>query len=192
MEAFLSGLNLKTIITRVPGSGSKQVDVLSRTYGKGAEDAAHGGGPFSAYLVSETEKFAISPGTIVKNVQTGESMEPDGSGAYYDILSGTKAWIKCAIAADLTLTSAAIETGAVWPADNGVTFAGDVQTHAYVHIGSVKDWSLSNGEGGFDFSLTRDGESRDYHFDQKIQTHLFLALMVVDGKAAVFPLPFSG
>ena len=197
LERQLNGLGMVRIITDNQFGSRQRMKVLGAS-GAPEPDALSEsvtGGPFRGYvadLTAGTEKFAISPGTIVTNIQTGASIEPTGAGAWYNMVANTKAWIECVIAADLTLTSAEIKTGDTWPLDNGVTFVGDTQTRAYVHIGSMKDGSLTDGQDGFNVTLTRNVGTKDFHWDQKIQTNLFLALMVIDGKAAVFPLPFSG
>lgn len=181
---------------KVVDSQGKQFIVLGMESGEEAVNLTGvTGGPFTAYLADSTpgaERFAVGEGTIVTNVATGASIVPNGCGTLFYLYSDTKVWIECVIASDLTMTSAEVKTGAVWPTDNGIKFSGSVQTMAYVHIGSVKDYSLPSGAGGFNFDLVRNQLTRSYHFDQKIQTNLFIALMAYDGKAAVFPLPFSG
>ncbi len=170
------------------------MEIIGRFTGK-KKPSITVGGPFYAYMTDfDRGRFAVGVGKMITNVSTGEEVKVLGCGAWYDIFRHTKAWIKCTIDQDLTVSKAEVETGIAWPIQM-IVFNNDdppVQTEAYVPIGEFLDGDALDGEDGFNVSLTRGGVTEDFHFNQKIQTNLFAALMTIDGKAAIYPLPIAG
>jgi hypothetical protein len=170
------------------------------------KSAANVGGPWYAYVTdTKVGKFAIADGHFVINVATGEELQVKGSGVEHKIYTGTKVWIEFTVKPDMTIdldtppeikfsTNNTDSSSTEWPEDmiKFDTSTPPVQTKAFVVIGEIIEHIATTGDGGFNITLTRIGVTKEFHFTQNLTTNLFLALMTVDGKAVVYPLPFAG
>jgi len=188
-------------IVEVPGGTKWQMELLGKFSGVDRPKAyANVGGPWYAYVTdAEAGWFAIGKGHFIINAGTGEELSVTGIGFNHNIEKNLKMWIRFSIKPDCTCSAAEIQAGKEWP-NEMIVFEGTppVQTKAYVCIGELLLLTLDpkedqiDGDGGFVAKVSHNGSKERYHFTQKLTTNLFLALMTVDGKAAVYPLPFAG
>ena len=157
-------------------------------------------GPFLGYL-KNTESgapkpgVAIAGGSIVVNVTDGEEITTvTGLDTAIELKPDLWVWIEVSVDETLTATEYTIENGTEYP--ECVVFSDDEQTYARVAVGCVLEGSLPDFTPGFDTSLTiGEGEEATqaaYHWKQLLHTNLFMALMTVDGQAAIYPLAYSG
>jgi len=201
IERMLQPFTRTMIEITATKTGPVFMDVLGKVNGYAAISVPC---PFAAYKPDPLlEEFAIGEGSLVTNIVTGEEKFITGTGgARYDLFDNTKVWIKCTIKADLTIDTVKIETGKEWPKDMIVWNAATatlpaVQTAAYVVVGEVLDGaaygtSQPSKRNGFLFTLTRGKETKKFYFHQKLTTNLYSTLMVINGKVAIYLLPFPG
>jgi len=163
-------------------------------------------GPFLGYSSGTTGEgggkpgVAIAPGSIVLDVMTGDEITTvSGLDTPIAIVPDLVVWLEVAVT-DLVATELAVGHGVAYP-DPYITFTGtgmDVQVNVKVLVGAVFSGALPARAKGFNCSAisvdeeTEEETSTPSHFLQLLHTNLFMALMAVDGKAAVFPLAFAG
>jgi hypothetical protein len=191
MERLLSMLHLYEITGDMTALGARKLDVLARVNGKGVLPSGIPG-PFSAYMADNTpgeEKIGLTEGHLITDIVTGAEMAITGMSNLIPITANMTVWIDIPIAADLTATGATISNGP-WP-DSNIDFATDTQTMARAVIGTVYEGALPANKAGFGFQLVRGNQTKDFYFEQSAQTNLFMALMTVNGKAAIYPLAFT-
>lgn len=146
--------------------------------------------PFHAFQHSPGQ-LRINTGRLIADAASGDLVAITGLATDIALAANLKVSISVTLDVDFVVTGAAVGTASSWPAD-AVTWDGtapyEYQTSALVKIGEVVAGVLPAATPGFQFAL--DGDL--YYFHQLLHTHLFLALVAYDGKAALFPLAWAG
>ena len=148
--------------------------------------------PFHGYLY-DRGVMRIDCGRLIKTAATGELVSITGMSADIELTTSLKVQLAVTMDSGFAVTGATIGRSADWVTD-AATFTGDFpdeyQTSAVIRVGEVSSGELPKNTPGFEFSL--DGEDGLFHFEQYLHTHLYMALVAYDGKAALFPLAWSG
>lgn len=185
----------------LPGAGISEsptpdgrVFSLAPDPGSSAQSGSSAGGPFAAYWVAPSS-LAIGHGSLVTDVLTSTSFPVAGINAAFSASGNAIIVLEVTLNADMSILSAEIKALGSWPTA-AVTFTGTapnmVQHKAIVVVGEVAAGSLPQGAGGVQIPSSTAGQPSTGHFRQLLQTNLFMALMVIDGRACLFPLPFPG
>lgn len=148
--------------------------------------------PFHAYLYARGV-CRISSGRLIASPADGSLITISGLDANIALTTTLKVALSVSMDVDFEITGASLAGAASWPEDAATfdgTFPDEYQSSATIRVGEVSAGKLPEGTPGFEFSL--DGVAGLWHFEQLLHTHLFMALIAYDGKAALFPLPWSG
>ena len=144
--------------------------------------------------------MTIAPGSIVKELLSGDEITTvSGLDTFIALVPDLVVWLEVTVSG-LEATEFTVGHGLTYP-EPYITFTGagsDVQVSARVLVGAVFAGSLPAHAKGFNCSaIAVDEETEEEtavpsHFLQLLHTNLYMALMAVDGKAAIFPLAYAG
>jgi hypothetical protein len=146
--------------------------------------------PFHGYR-TEPGVMRVGPGRIIAAASTGTLVSLTGLDTDIALSATLKLAITVSMDEDFAVTGAVVGELSSWPAD-AVTWDGtapdEYQATAVIRLGEAATGKLPDAMPGFEFFL----DDEVCHFQQLLHTHLYMALVAYDGRAALFPLAWAG